>query len=121
VGSDGEMADEHTKPPSSRLTEWAPMGIALWLILSMRSNTEEWLYVAAAVGVLASIAVGRTSGKVEEFPLRPRLWKFAKGWLVVIIFAALGLLHGKWQPMVFFALVGVLSSVLFWLGCKSNR
>jgi hypothetical protein len=48
--------------------------------------------------------------------VQSRLWKFAKGWLLVVAFAAFSLLHGKWQPMVFFALVGIISSAFFWLG-----
>lgn len=114
-------AREQTSAPSHRLIQWVPVGIALVLMFSMMSATEEWLYVAAVVGVLASIAVGRTSGTLEEFPVQSRLWKFAKGWLVVVGFAAVSLLHGKWQPMLFFALTGAVSSVLFWLGCKSIR
>jgi hypothetical protein len=105
---------EQIRSRSYRLIEWAPFGIALGLIVSM------WLYVAAVAGALASIAVGRTSGRSEEFPLQARLWKFGKGWLLIVAFAALSLLHGKWQPMLFFALVGVISSALFWLGCKSS-
>ena len=113
-----QIKRNHGRTP---LIEWAPFGIALSLILSMMSDRAEWLYVAAVIGILASIAVGRTSGQSEEFPLQKRLWKFAKGWLVVVTLTAVSLLHGKWQPMVFFALVGVLSSVLFWLGSKSSR
>ena len=112
-----------TEPTVSRsysLIEWTPFGIALTLIFSMMSDTEEWLYVAAVIGVLASIAVGRTSGMSGEFSLQARLWKFTKSWLVVVGLAALSLMSGKWQPMVFFALVGVISSALFWLGCKSS-
>jgi hypothetical protein len=114
-------ATEHTGSHSYRLIEWAPIVIALGLIFSMMSDTEEWLYVAAVAGVLASIAVGRTSGKSEEFPLQARLWKFGKGWLLIVALAALSLFHGKWQPMLFFALVGVISSGFFWLGCKSSN
>jgi len=86
----------------------------------MMSNREVWLYVAAIAGVLASIAVGRTLRTSEELSLQARLWKFAKGWVLVVSLAALSLLHGKWQPMLFFALVGVISSAFFWLGCKSS-
>ena len=107
---------------SRRLIEWTPFGIALGLILSMMSAREEWLYVAAVAGVFASVAVGRTSsGKSENFAVKARLWKFGKSWLFVVAFAALGLLEGKWQPMVFFVLVGVISSAFFWLGCKSSN
>ena len=104
-----------------RLIQWAPFGIALGLIVSMMSDREEWLYVMAVIGVLVSIAVGRTSGKSEEFSLQRRLWKFAKGWVVVVALAAISLLHGKWQPMVFFALAGVIATVCFWVGCKSSK
>jgi len=83
----------------------------------MMFDRQEWLYAVAVVGVLASIAVGRTS-ESEEFSVQSRLWKFAKGRLLVVAFAAFSLLHGKWQPMVFFALVGIISSAFFWLGCR---
>jgi hypothetical protein len=95
--------------------------IALGLIFSMMAEREEWLYAAALLGILASIAVGRTSGTAEAVPIQARLRKFAKGWLLVVALSALSLLHGKWQPMVFFALVGLLSSIFFWLGCRSSH
>lgn len=104
-----------------RLIVWTPVGIALVLIVSMMSDIEEWLYVAAVIGLVASVAVGRTSGKPEESSVQARLFKFAKGWLLVVTLAALSLLHGTWQPMVFFAIFGALSTACFWLGCKSSR
>jgi|GEM_PF-451959 hypothetical protein len=112
---------EQTGIRSSRLIAWSPFVIALGLIVSMMPEREAWLYAAAVLGVLASIAVGRTSGKAEEAPVQVRLWKFAKSWLLVVALAAISILHGKWQPMVFFALAGVLSSALFWCGCRSSR
>jgi hypothetical protein len=112
---------EVSNVPSDRLVPWTPFAIALVLIFSMMSTTEEWLYVAAVLGVLASIAVGRTLGRSDESVLATRVRKFARGWIVVVALAALSLLHGKWQPMAFFATAGVISSSLFWLGCKSSR
>ena len=112
---------EQTGIRSYRLIAWAPFAIALGLIVSMLPEREAWLYAAAGLGVLASIAVGRTSGKAEELPVQARLWKFAKSWLLVSAFAALSLFHGKWQPMVFFALVGLMSSACFWWGCRSSK
>jgi hypothetical protein len=121
AGESTEMPiTQHTGSRSWRLIEWAPFGIALELIFSMMSETVEWLYAAAVLGILASIAVGRTSGK-SELPVQARLWKFAKGWLLVVALAGFSLLHGKWQPMVFFAIVGIISSAFFWLGCKSSK
>ena len=107
--------------PSDRLVAWTPVAIALALVFSMMSTTEEWLYVAAAVGVLASIAVGRTLGRSDQRVLAARVMKFAKGWIIVAAVTALSLLNGKWQPMAFFAISGVVSTGLFWLGGKSSR
>ena len=112
---------EETGSGSDRLIQWTPFAIALGLVFSMMPERAEWLYVAAVMGGLASIAVGRTLGRLDRFSLQARVRKFAKGWVVVVALAALSLLHGKWQPMVFFAVVGVISSGLFWLGCKSNK
>ena len=112
---------EHTAPSSFRLIQWAPFAIALVLIFSMMSDTEEWLYVAAVLGVLASVAVGRTSGPPALIPMRPRMVNFAKGWLFIVAGASLRLLHGRWHPMVFFVLVGLVSSGFFWFGCRSSR
>ena len=100
---------------------WTPFAIALVLIFSMMSDTEEWLYVAAVLGVLASVAVGRTSGPPALIPMRSRMVKFAKGWVLIVAGASLSLLHGRWQPMVFFALAGLVSSGCFWVGCRSSR
>lgn len=105
---------------SFRLIAWTPMVIAVVVVFSMMSDIEMWLYVAIIIGLVASVAVGRTSGKPDEFPLQPRLLKFAKGWTLVVALAALSVLHGKWQPMVFFAILGTLSSAFFWVGCRSS-
>jgi predicted CDP-diglyceride synthetase/phosphatidate cytidylyltransferase len=114
-------AAEQTGSRADRLIQWTPFAIALSLVFSMMSDREEWLYVAAVIGGLASIALGRTLGRSDRFSLQARVRKFAKGWVVVVALAALSLLHGKWQPMVFFAVIGVLSSGFFWFGCKSNK
>ena len=106
---------------SYRLIEWTPLAIAIWLIFSMMSDREELLYLAAVVGAVASIAVGRMSGKAGDLSVQARLWKFVKGWLLVVALAALSLMNEKWQPMVFFALVGAISSAFFWFGSKSSR
>jgi hypothetical protein len=125
--SDADSADssmpvaEETRSGSDRLIQWTPFTIALGLVFSMMPDRAEWLYVAAVVGGLASIAVGRTLGRLDRVSLQARVRKFAKGWVVVVALAALSFLHGKWQPMVFFAVVGVISSGLFWFGCKSNK
>ena len=110
----------HAKSHSRRLLQWMPFAIALLLILSMMSERQEWLYVAAVLGVLASVAVGRTLGTAEKLVWRAQMVTFAKGWVVVVILAAFSLFHGKWQPMVFFTIVGIISSGLLWLGYKSR-
>jgi hypothetical protein len=115
------LTTEQTGACSYRLIVWAPFGITLGLIGSMMSEREAWLYAASVLGILASIAVGRTSGTSEQCPVQARLWKFAKSWLLIIALAAVSLFHGKWQPMVFFALVGVMSSAFFGLGCRSSK
>ena len=104
-----------------RLIGWMPAAIALCLVISMMSDRDEWLYVAALIGVLASIAVGRTSGTSAGFALQTGMWIFARSWAVVVALAALSGLHENWQPMFFFATVGVVSSALFWLGCRLSR
>jgi hypothetical protein len=111
---------EHTGPGPYRLIGWTPIAIALVLIFSMMPQREEWLYVAAVIGVVGSIAVGRTTGQFRLLSWRSRLWTFMKGWLIVIACAAVSVLHGNWQPMVFFALAGVISSGFFWLGHKTS-
>ncbi|HKT34709.1 MAG TPA: hypothetical protein VJR03_07740 [Nitrospira sp.] len=112
---------EDTGSHADRLVQWMPLAIAIVLIFSMMPTREEWLYVAAVLGGLASLAVGRSLGRADELVLRGRLWRFAKGWLLVVVLASFSLLHGKWEPMVFFAVVGLLSSAFFWVGCKSSK
>jgi hypothetical protein len=113
-----EMSIDQRSGGGDRLVPLTPFAIAFALIISMMSPREEWLYVAAVIGVLASLAVGRTSGLRRDGSLPTGVWRFAKGWLVVVLVAGLSMLHGKWQPMLFFILVGFVSTALFWLGCK---
>lgn len=123
VGSSGDTmaGTENQRSPTHRLLQWMPAAIALVLIVSMLSEREEWLYVAAVLGILASLAVGRTLGAAEKLVWRAQMGTFAKGWGVVVILAAFSLFHGKWQPMVFFTVVGIISSAFFLLGSKSSR
>ncbi|HTL62042.1 MAG TPA: hypothetical protein VL261_10385 [Nitrospira sp.] len=112
--------NEQTRSAAEQLIPWTPFAVAMVLVVSMMAVREEWLYVAGVIGLLASLAVGRTSGSPRR-EFRLRIWKFAKSWLVVVLLAALSVLHGTWQPMVFFAVVGIVSTAFFWLGCKSSR
>lgn len=111
-------SNDETRAGASQLILWTPVAIAAALVFSMMPQREEWLYVAAVIGVLASVAVGRTSVAPADRALQARLRTFAKGWLIVCLCAALSVLHGKWQPMVFFLAVAIISTVFFWLGCK---
>ena len=110
---------EQTRCAADRLIPWTPVAVALALIFSMMPAREEWLYVAAVIGLLASLAVGRTSG-AQRSECKGRLWRFARSWLVISLLAALSVLHGTWQPMVFFAMTGIVSTGFFWFGCKSS-
>lgn len=112
---------EHPVAGSYRLIGWMPVAVALCLIVSMMSDKDAWLYVAALIGVLASVAVGRTSATSAGFVLQTGMRIFARSWAVVVALAALSGLHENWQPMFFFAVVGVVSSALFWLGCRLSR
>jgi hypothetical protein len=111
---------EHTGSGADRLIPWTPFAVALALIASMMAVREEWLYVAAVLGVLASLAVGRTSGTPRR-EFKVRIWRFARSWLLVVLLTAVSVLHGTWQPMVFFTVAGTVSTAFFWLGCKSSR
>lgn len=113
-------SNDKTRAGASRLILWTPVAIAAALVFSMMPQREEWLYVAAVIGVLASIAVGRTSGAPADRALEARVRTFSKGWLLVCLCAALSILHGKWQPMVFFLVAAIISTAFFWLGCKSS-
>jgi hypothetical protein len=112
---------QETASGAYRLIPWTPYAIALALIVSMMPARAEWLYVTAVIGVLASLAVGRTSGAPAAGSLQTRVWTFVKGWLIVVVLAALSVLHGKWEPMVFFAFVGLVSTLCFWLASKSSH
>src|SRR6185503_2227454 len=72
---------EETGSGSGRLIQWSPFAIALGVVFSMMPERAVRLYVAAVVGELASIAMDRTLGRLDRFPLQARARKFAKRWV----------------------------------------
>jgi hypothetical protein len=94
--------------------------IAGGLIFAMMGGMDALLYGIFAAGAIGSFVLGQCAIK-DDVPSRDeRLRKFGKGWLLVIGLAALSLINGKWEPMVFFALASAISSGLFWLGSRSS-
>ena len=93
--------------------------IAGGLIFAMMGGMDALLYGIIAAAAVGSFVLGQCAFK-DHVPSRDeRLREFGKGWLLVVGCAALSLINGKWEPMVFFALAGAISSGLFWLGSRS--
>ena len=90
------------------------------LIFAMMAGVGALLYAVVVAVVCGSILLGRISGTAAVLSMDERLQKFAKSWWLVVGFAALSLNNGKWEPMLFFALAGAISSGLFWYGTSSS-
>lgn len=95
--------------------------IAGGLIVAMMAGMDALLYGIAAAGTIGSFVLGQYTARPDIPSRDERLWKFGKSWLLVVGCAALSLINGKWEPMLFFALAGAISSGLFWLGSRSSN
>lgn len=104
-----------------RLLEWTPFMIAGGLIFAMMAGMDALLFGIAAAGAIGSFVLGQFTASADVPSSDERLWKFGKSWLLVVGCAALSLINSKWEPMVFFALAGAISSGLFWLGSRSSH
>jgi hypothetical protein len=81
------------------------------------------LYAAGGVGVVASFALGYVSLRRRLIPLGSGVVRYGKLWVWMTVVAALSLITGKWEPLVFFAVVGVAMTLLYalggWLGSRA--
>ena len=95
------------------LTVLAIAGSAMLFIFA---GIDAGLYASAALGVVASFALGYFSLRRSLMPLGPGVVRYGKLWVWMTVVAALSLITGKWQPIAFFALAGLAMTTLFALG-----
>jgi hypothetical protein len=92
------------------------LAIAGSAMLFMFAGLDAGLCASAVLGVVASFALGYFSLRRNLTPLGPGVVRYGKLWVWMTVVAALSLITGKWQPIVFFALAGLAMTTLFALG-----
>ena len=91
------------------------------LLFFMLGGMERGIYFAGLVGAIASAALGWSSVRRGWVSVSAGIMRFATRWLYVVGFASLSLMNGKWEPMVFAAVVGVTLTGLYALGARLAR
>lgn len=91
------------------------------LLFFMVGGRETGIYLAGLVGTIASTVLGWYSVRRGWVSVSAGIRRFATRWFYVVGFAALSLMNGKWEPMVFAAVVGVTLTGFYALGARSAR
>lgn len=102
------------------LTVLAIAGSGMFFIFA---GVDAGLYAAGALGMVASFALGYASLRRRLISLGRGVVRYGKLWVWMMVIAALSLVTGKWEPVVFFALVGVAMTLFYvlggWLGARA--
>lgn len=91
------------------------------LLFFMVGGMESGIYVAGLLGAIASAALGWHSVRQGWVSLPEGIKRFGTRWLYVVGFAALSLMNGKWEPIVFAAVVAITMTGLYALGARSAQ
>ena len=102
----------------------AVLAIAGSAMFFMFAGFDPGLYAAGVVGVIVSFALGYVSLRRGLIPLGSGVVRYGKLWVWMTVVAALSLVTGKWQPLMFFAVVGVAMTLFYalggWVGSRSS-
>jgi hypothetical protein len=101
--------------------EGLSFAIAGGLVFAMMAGTDALLYSVTMAGLVGSFVVGRLCVRHNWLPAQEGVKRYGMMWLWVIGCAALSLLNGKWEPMVFFGAVGAVMALIFWFGTRTAR
>jgi len=92
-------------------------------LLFMFAGIDAGVVAAGGLGVVASFTLGYASVRRRLIPLGAGVVRYGKLWVGMMVFAALSLITGKWEPLVFFAVVGVAMTLFYalggWLGARA--
>jgi hypothetical protein len=94
-------------------------------LLFMFAGMDPGLYAAGGLGAVASFTLGYASLRRRLITLGAGVVRYGKLWVWMMVFAALSLITGKWEPLVFFAVIGVAMTLFYalggWLGARTTR
>lgn len=86
------------------------------LVAMLFANVIVGLYAALALGSAASFLLGYFSLQRRWTEITRGTLRFARLWFWMTLIAALALINGKSEPMLFFGTVGTVMTLLYWVG-----
>jgi len=79
------------------------------------------LYAMGILGAVAAYLLGFLGAQHNRVVANLGTFEFVKPWLWLTAFAALALIKGKWQPLIFFGGIGAGMALLYWIGAWIGR
>ena len=134
MSDDGRVAQPPLREPNAGVRTTRILGLIYDLVVLAIAGSamffmfvgfDPGLYAAGGLGAVASFTLGYASLRRRLIPLGAGVVRYGKLWVWMMVFAALSLITGKWEPLVFFAVVGVAMTLIYalggWLGARASE
>jgi hypothetical protein len=94
---------------------------AFGMVAFMFAGIGAGLYAMGILGAIAAYLLGYLGAQKNRVEANLGTFEFVKPWLWLTAFAALALIKGKWQPLIFFGGIGAGMALLYWIGAWIGR
>jgi len=105
----------------ARVNDIVVIVTAFGMIAFMFAGIGAGLYAMGILSAVAAYFLGYLGAQRNRVEANLGTFEFVKPWLWLIAFAALALIKGKWQPLIFFGGIGAGMALLYWIGAWIGR
>ena len=105
----------------ARTNDIVVVATAFGMVAFIFAGIGAGLYAMGILGAVAAYLLGYLGAQHNRVDSNVGTFEFVKPWLWLVAFAALALIKGKWQPLIFFGGIGAGLALLYWIGAWLGR
>jgi hypothetical protein len=105
----------------TRVNDIVVISAAFGMVAFMFAGFAAGLYAMGMLVAVAAYLLGYLGAQKSRVDANLGTFEFVKPWLWLTAFAALALIKGRWQPLIFFGGIGAGMALLYWIGAQLGR
>lgn len=105
----------------TRANDIVAIGAAFGMVAFMFAGIGAGLYAMGMLVAVAAYLLGYLGAQKNRVEANLGTFEFVKPWLWLTAFAALAIIKGRWQPLIFFGGMGAGMALLYWIGAQLGK
>ncbi len=105
----------------TRANDIVVIGAAFGMVAFMFAGIGAGLYAMGTLVAVAAYLLGYMGAQKNRVEANLGTFEFVKPWLWLTAFAALAIIKGRWQPLIFFGGMGAGMALLYWIGAQLGK